>query len=194
MRWRRALAVLAAGAALVAGCGDDDDKADALDALGGGDIPDADGGSTVPELGGDGGGDAPDLPDDICTLLSEDEVGELVPGARTESSGNMEAGGVASGSCAWINDMVTLNVTLNAGIPDAQLALAIDIGVDDHDGESIEVAGDDAGVWSVTPGSLEVVVLHDGILVTLSMITLEGDGAVRRDTMVGLAEAAVVRL
>jgi hypothetical protein len=187
-------AVLAVGV-LAAGCsggGDDDGVGlgDGGEAPPLGADPSVDGGDTGG--GNDDAGAASGLPDDVCTLLSADEVARLVPGATVKGPENVSAGGISTAGCSWDNDTTNLSLNLNSGVPAEQLKLQMETSVEDYQGDLIEVAGDDAAVWSMIAASLDVYVLHDGVMMSLGLIRTGAPD--ERDTMVDLAAAAVGRL
>jgi len=118
----------------------------------------------------------------------------VVPGAT--SSGDLaSAGGQTSATCYWDNatHKLTLTLTLNTGVPEAQLEMSTKVEVDDYQGEFVDVGADnDADVWSVMPVSLTLNVVHSGVLVTLDII---GDGAPdQKAAITDLATSVIDRL
>jgi hypothetical protein len=190
---RHGIALVICGSLVLAACGgDDDDGAKA----GGNPLEQA----NNDDSGGNGSsggpqpgltGDPSDLPDDACKVVPTDLTDKLAPGNHVEGPDNLEQQGVASAHCAWVNDTVTLSLNYTAGIDPAMIKISVESDTKDANGEITQIAGDEAGIRKAAGGQLEINVIHEDVLVAVSLLTLQGDTMQSKDDVVAMAEAAV---
>jgi hypothetical protein len=185
-----------AGALMFTACGGDDD------AGAGGQANQADQPSSAADAAaaaeaaanaaGSGGGSAADLPDDVCALLTEDEVAQVAPGATAEAD-LASSSGFTGATCAWNNPTTQFSLTLYTGLSPEQMGMTPQIGVNDSNGEFVDVGADnDAGIWSDSPVGLELAVVHGKILVVLEVV---GQGARdQKAAVTDLARSVIDRL
>jgi hypothetical protein len=186
-RLKSGMALLVCGALALAACGGDDDDVAKAAANGGGNPAKA----SVPSLPSGGGGGSSKVPDNPCTVVPKDLVDAIVPGGRVDGPRKQGGGGVSQAHCGWVNDLVTLNLDYTGGVPHDQILMSINGDAQDYHGDKVKVAGDDAAVWSVIPGDLEIGTVHDDVLVTVHITVLQAQGVQYRDRMLAVAEAAV---
>jgi hypothetical protein len=191
--------VVIAGALVLAACGDDDGGAPFS---AGADAGNSDSGAPglptteepAADLGGGpgAGGGGGTLPDDICGLLTQEEIDRVAPGAINDGQGVGEAGGVTNGECSWNSPEQQVSLSLIAGIPPEQVDMGIQVQVDDFNGHYVDIGDDRAGVYSPSEVSIELQMTTGDLTLSLGLI---GTGASQmEDVLVELAHAAVDRL
>ena len=191
MRMRHGIAAVACVGLVLGACGgDDDDVKDAIEKAG----QSADGNGGGQQSGGPQPGltgDPSDLPDDACKVVPTDLTDKLVPGNHVEGPQNQSMEGAASAHCAWVNDTMTLSLNYTAGIEPSMLEMSVETETKEANGELTKIRGDEAGIKKAAGGQLEVEVIHDDVLVTISLLSLNGDTMQQKDDVVAVAEAAV---
>jgi hypothetical protein len=184
------------GALVFSACGGDDDEPGAGGSSSPFDQADqaaeaADAADAAGNDGGNSGGASVDPPD-ACTLLTEAEVAQVVPGA-TSSGDSASSDQMSSSVCNWDNDTHQLSLTLNAGLPVEQMQPMIEAQVEDTQGEWVDVGADeDAALFSAGATAIELQVLDSDLHVLLH---LRGDGAAdQKSALTDLATAVVGRI